>query len=895
MAPHGMRMHVISHTHWDREWYLPFERFRNRLVHLIDNLLDLLDRDPEFRCFHLDAQTIVLEDYLEIRPERKARLAERIRQGRIHVGPWYVQNDEFLCSGEATVRNLLEGTRIAAEFGCRDWVGYVPDQFGNLAQLPQIFRGFGLDTVLFGRGWSRAPDEPVEFFWEAPSGDRLLAVFMPLWYNNAQRLPANPAKLYALLRDRLERLAPITPSRQLLLMNGVDHLEAQENLSAVLASIRKSWKLPPVLHSTLPEYFAQVKRRARGLKRIRRELRDGPDPAILNGTLSSRPALKQANQRCEMLLERWLEPFAWIAAAEGLLDYPADRLRYLWKKLLKNHPHDSICGCGDDPMHRDNAVRFRQVEELGEDVLGERLEALALAATPAGSVGARDYKLAVFNPSPFPRSEMVSAAVDLFAEDGTGVPVLRDPRGRMLPLRITAEERLNKRFLSPVNLPGAKPVRRLRLVFPAARVPALGYAVYSLQLREENPREIAARGGGDGNHSMENPYLAVRIKADGSLVLRDKAGRAVWKHQHVFTDEGDAGDLYNFVPVDGDAPVSTRGRLARIRCLEKNELRAVFETSWSLPLPRALNFRKNRRRHKKKTCRITSRLVLNADEPFLRVHTTIENRVRDHRLRVVFPAPPGSVSSVSDCPFDVVERPGTPPAEWGRRVNVNPMRTFAAADNGRQGLAILARGIYAHELTPDGALALTLVRATGRITAGDANCPTEGRRTEDSQLLGRLEFDYAIFPFLGSWQEADLPARAERFSLPLRAVGLPVDSNRLEGGRPWAPEELMEYAVRPRPGAGAKFPAAGSFLNLGNDRVLLSAMKKSERGDSLLVRLFNPTRKTRACTVRASRPVERCRVLRLDETPLRRLPVSEGVVRVRLRPKQILTLALDFA
>ena len=124
---------VISHTHWDREWYKPFEQFRMQLADLINNLLGILEKYPEY-IFHLDAQTIVLEDYLEIYPEKREELSKWIKQGNILVGPWYLQNDFYLTSGEATVRNLIEGHRIAESFGACADAGYAPDQFGNISQ-----------------------------------------------------------------------------------------------------------------------------------------------------------------------------------------------------------------------------------------------------------------------------------------------------------------------------------------------------------------------------------------------------------------------------------------------------------------------------------------------------------------------------------------------------------------------------------------------------------------------------------------------------------------------------------------------------------------------------------------------------------------------------------------
>ena len=252
---------VISHTHWDREWYMSFEKFRIKLVELIDNLLEILEEYPGY-IFHLDAQTIVLEDYLEIRPWRRDVLKKYIKQGSILVGPWYVQNDFYLTSGEATVRNLLAGIRLADEMGKCEKIGYAPDQFGLMSSLPQILKGFGIDNCIFGRGyadaifWNKPVDEfkkivpPSEFIWEGSDGSRVLAVHMSYWYNNAQRFSGDltkSARLLEMIENNFEGIA-LTP--YLLLMNGVDHLKAQDNLLPILEKLKAS--LPEGKRSNRP-------------------------------------------------------------------------------------------------------------------------------------------------------------------------------------------------------------------------------------------------------------------------------------------------------------------------------------------------------------------------------------------------------------------------------------------------------------------------------------------------------------------------------------------------------------------------------------------------------------------------------------------------------------------
>ena len=259
---------LISHTHWDREWYLPFENFRMRLVDLIDNLLDILKEDKEYR-FHLDAQTIVLEDYLAIRPLKKRELEDHIRHGRILVGPWYVQNDFHLTDGEATVRNLMIGTEMAGEFGASMPIGYAADQFGLISQLPQILYKAGLRDCVFGRGFDRGT---TEFFWETEDGSKVLCEHMRFWYNNAQRLSPDPEGALNLVRNCGRNCtAANCATGNYLLMNGVDHLEAQEDLTEIMDKVRPMLdEDEEIFQDTLPRIHAETAPRSRG-KRHRAE------------------------------------------------------------------------------------------------------------------------------------------------------------------------------------------------------------------------------------------------------------------------------------------------------------------------------------------------------------------------------------------------------------------------------------------------------------------------------------------------------------------------------------------------------------------------------------------------------------------------------------------------
>src|SRR5580765_455329 len=419
-------IHVVSHTHWDREWYLTYEQFRFRLVALVDRLLDLLDADPSYKHFHLDGQTIVLEDYLEIRPEQETRLRQAIADGRILIGPWYVMPDEFLVSGESLVRNLLRGHRISREFGTPMPVGYLPDLFGHVGQMPQIWRQFGLDNTILWRGFGGAH---AEYWWDAPDGSRLLMMHLPPeGYCNATRIVFDPGAMMARAKEKVEFERGRTRTGQALLMNGVDHVEPHTAIPTLIAQLSA---IPGqhARHSTLPDYVAAVRTAVETerppLATIVGELRSGTDYAnLLPGVLSARVYLKQRNAHVQTLLESYAEPLSVFAshlassplapshpAPLTFFSYPSGQLRHAWKTLLQNHPHDSICGCSIDAVHEENMTRFARARQVGDAVVDVALDAIADSVPTPAMPGI--IRAVVVNTDAIECARVVDAFIDL--------------------------------------------------------------------------------------------------------------------------------------------------------------------------------------------------------------------------------------------------------------------------------------------------------------------------------------------------------------------------------------------------------------------------------------------------------------------------------------------------
>jgi membrane-associated phospholipid phosphatase len=369
------RAFVVPHTHWDREWYERFEGYRARLIPMVSKLLDLLERDSAFRSFTFDGHSIWAEDYLEKRPADRSRIEALVRAERLFIGPWYVLADNLLVSGESLLRNFQEGLRVSASFGRAMRVGYVADPFGHPAQTPQLLRGFGYGSYVFSRGVGDEGERVgAEFRWQGPSGDSVLATHLVDHYSGGLQLVGDvaetPQALRARVRSRLGRMLDVTTAyangSALLFMVGDDHVDAYARLPEAVAAWDELLPNVDARITSLEEYEAAMAQ-PRGL--VVGEMVRGRYRPILRGVNSTRVWIKQENAACERLLLERCEPLDALTGGAA-----RDEVRSLWRTLLQNHPHDSICGCSIDDVHDvDMAPRFARVRGDGQ-ALAARLE-----------------------------------------------------------------------------------------------------------------------------------------------------------------------------------------------------------------------------------------------------------------------------------------------------------------------------------------------------------------------------------------------------------------------------------------------------------------------------------------------------------------------------------------
>ncbi|GAA4981767.1 glycoside hydrolase family 38 C-terminal domain-containing protein [Kitasatospora paranensis] len=745
--PTTVDCHVVTHVHWDREWYRPFESFRARLVELAERICEELD-DGRMSTFHLDGQTIVLADIEALRPDLADRLAGHARAGRLTLGPWHVLADNQLVSGENLVRNLLTARRWGARVGALADVGYCPDTFGHPADLPRILNGFGMDMALVWRG---APAGLARFRWRSPDGSEVLAANQG--YHEAEVLWPG-ADGAAGRAQRMSDFAAAERGRATpgpwLLMNGGDHLAPSDPVGAIASVAAAADEQGVVLReSTLAGFFAEVRAAADrgGVPLVEGALRHRPGRLtfLLPGTLSARMYLKQANAAAQTALERWVEPLLALHAPEDAT--LAAELRHAWELLLRNSPHDSICGCSVDEVHRENEVRFERVGQTAGHLVGRALGAAGLDTRLYGDPEVERARFVVLNPHPDTFTGPVT--VEVRTAPGRHPAAVHGPNGARVPFEaeVVGEETAFEADLD--LLPDSRPVLVHRLRLLAADVPALGSAVHTVVLGGE-PAPHAAAVLEDGVATLDLPDGSVlAAAADASLTLHLPDGTSM-PGLATLRDEGDRGDTYNFDPVPHDTPLTPRLTCARRRT---SPVRTVLELSAVLDLPAGLAPDRAARGTRTTPVPLTITVERWSGQDPLNWTLSLDNTADDHRLRVHFPTPtptptpdptsdsgPGARWWTADTHYSLIDHPVGPdlgplPTERAHEAEHGcaPVQSVAAIGHGPHRIAVAAAGLpertgIAADASPSGhdELVITLLRSVGWLSRFDLTTRTTG-------------------------------------------------------------------------------------------------------------------------------------------------------------------------
>ncbi|MEU7739683.1 alpha-mannosidase [Nonomuraea sp. NPDC049158] len=884
---------VVPHTHWDREWYEPFQRFRLRLVALLDEVLDTMEREPDYH-FTLDGQLACVDDYLEVRPENRDRIAALVESGRLAVGPWQILLDEFLCSGENIVRNLELGMNRADKLGGAMPVGYLPDMFGHTAQMPQILRRAGLLHACVYRG---VPSSVVTdaFAWVAPDGTALRTQYLPAGgYGNGAHLFEDPAHLPERAAEFTERMREWHgPEGALLAMYGTDHSAPVRGLPGMVADIGARM-------DTLSGYIGAYSGDVEGLPRVSGELRSHARANILPGVISVRAHVKQAMGRAERMVERYAEPLATLWGG----DWPGRFLDMAWWRLVDASGHDSVTGCGVDDTAQQVAARIAEAEHLGQAVR-DMVTARLSAAVPSDGV-------LVVNPTPATRRGVV--LVDVAGRDP-----LVDPTGARVPaqtleyaptLLLDAEmdpataltfihgtelygqhitgwsvddgtltftvARESATAFNVAQLRGALDgVTRVRIVAEARRTVAALVETPPLGRTSIRPASGASSavsapvvGVRAEERALDNGLLRVEVAADGTLALTGADGITLTGAGRI-VDGGDVGDTYNYAPPAEDRIVSDPVSV-ELTPVCSGPLVAAFDVRRTYRWPAAgqgiegtPEIPAAARTEATEDIVVDTRVELRAGEPYVRLHVSFDNRCSDHRVRLHVPLPTRAAASHAEGQFAVVTRGLSSEGGCGEE----PLPTFPASGwVAAGGVAALLEHVTEYELVDDGAeLALTLLRSVGYLSRNLHVMRPEPAGpqlpTPAAQSRGLRSVSLALMPYGESW--AAVPPAAETFRHDLLAV----------------------------PGTGdpsLALPPAASGLSVTGDGVVMTSLRVRDGRHELRVVAYSetPTNAIISGTFTQARHAD------LRGRPGDPIPVSSGTVHLPLRPWEIATIQL---
>ncbi|MHA1979280.1 MAG: glycoside hydrolase family 38 N-terminal domain-containing protein [Candidatus Hodarchaeales archaeon] len=759
---------ITPHTHWDREWYLPFQKFRYMLVELVDKLLAIMKEDQEY-VFTFDGQTIVLEDYLEIRPEKRDELLGLIREKRIIVGPWYILPDIWLVGQETLIRNLEYSYDIAKDFKIPLMdIGYFPDSFGFSQAIPQLLGD--LTNLRAAMLWRGIPEEvsTVPFLWRGKNSSEtsILTIYLPFGYGNAASLPSV-----------IEQLQPFSPLPIYLLQNGTDHKfpdhqmaknlkevnfnDMELNLAVLPDFVDKLQELIGEENYQPPEYVG--------------ELRSTHRANLLSNTYSARIWIKQWNEKVEDLLIHYAEPistYSWFYLGKN---YPTSYMSQAWKWFLRNQPHDSICGCSSDETHEETKFRYSYAQTIAESLIESNLKefgktspqeevSTVLAYNPTNSSNlpmlveietqgenqfhsilskGSSYDIQTFEESRgevfnmtvgtfkfrtmmkmFPGRKIIDFYINKYElfDDGADTFEIRllvgdSPVGSLDTdeLKSSVEEAAESGKYKRFHLIVSKDI--IRTLYAMVPLQAWGFTKLELSSSQKEIQDISLIVT---QNSVSNRFYELKFNKDGSFDLNDKQTETSYKRLHTFEDWGDRGDEYTFGRLEPEyVKITNVKREVKISGPIFSDIQQVGY----LEIYKEMDSSR-KKRVGKETIKVSSNFRFYRDIGRIDVTTKLRNTAKDHRLRISFNLPFKTEYTITSTHFGNIKRLGEAvinESDLEVATGIQPQKKYIRVEDpmGPSALTLLNYGLPEIELVDGKVLALTLIRSVGWLSQSE--------------------------------------------------------------------------------------------------------------------------------------------------------------------------------
>ncbi|WP_040203545.1 mannosylglycerate hydrolase [Neobacillus jeddahensis] len=864
------KVHIVPHMHWDREWYFSTEESRILLVNNMEEILEMLENNPDYPYYVLDGQTSILEDYFAVKPENKERVKRLVQAGKLIIGPWYTQTDEMVIGGESIVRNLLYGLKDCEEFGQAMKIGYLPDSFGQSAQMPQILNGFDIHYSIFWRGTSeRHGTDKTEFHWESEDGSKVLVQLFPLGYAIGKYLPEDEEQLQARIDKYFTVLDRGATTEHIILPNGHDQMPIQQNIFTIIEKLKRLYPDREFFLSKYENVFSEIEKN-QALPTIQGEFLDGKYMRVHRSIFSTRMDIKAANARIENKLTNVLEPLASIAYSLDF-EYHHGLIELIWKEIMKNHAHDSIGCCCSDKVHREIMNRFFLAEEKTDQLI----EHYKRKITDSIQTDRTEDRLTAFNLLPYERNEVVTTTVITKLPSFT----LEDGAGTTIPFEVLEKVELDPGLIDRqiVHYGNYDPFFQYTIQLQTT-IPAMGYQTFFIVNAENAMSHTIVK-----KDVVETDYYAVSVNPNGTLNIWDKVLEKEFNQVLLLENGGDDGDEYDFSPLLNEQLIYSDKVEADVKIIQ-NQYSAQLDIHVKLEVPGDLEKRKLKQVDR--FVEVDWKITIPNHQPIMKVEANIHNQAKDHRLRVLIPTGITSSFSVADNQFGSIKRDVHDAAmayweeeNWDERPDsIYPMLSFVGLSDENHGLCVLTNSSREFEIIgeQDDTIAITLFRSVG-VLGKEEMLRRPGRPsgiklpTPDSQMIGGLKLDFALTTHIGATTTAaaKVGRTAKEFTTPIQTYN-----------------KIPYNAMKLNP-AGVSTPLQFSLLEETCPSTVLSTLKKAETEDRLVLRFFNPTAEEQQADFNIKGSSEQAHEANLNEKNLAPIEQQNGSFSLTIKPNQV--------
>lgn len=867
------KVHIVPHMHWDREWYFSTEESRILLVNNMKEIMDMLENNPDYPYFVMDGQTAILEDYLAVKPQDKERIKKLVEEGKLIIGPWYTQTDEMVVGGESIVRNLLYGIKDCGEFGDYMKIGYLPDSFGQSAQMPQILNGFDIKHSMFWRGCSeRKGTGKTEFNWTSDDGSEVVVQMLPLGYAIGKYLPTD----IDALKKRMEKYFPVldrgATTEHEILPNGHDQMPVQKNIFNVIEKLKELYPDREFFLSRYENIFEELEKES-NRDTISGEFLDGKYMRVHRSIFSTRMDIKAANARIESKITNILEPLASIAYSLGF-EYHHGLIELIWKEIMKNHAHDSIGCCCSDKVHKEIMNRFL----LAEEKVDRLIEFYKRKITDAISCEKALDKLTIFNLMPYEREEIIRAQIITKMKSFEMV----NDEDIKLDFQVIHKEEIDAGLIDRqiVHYGNYDPFMIYTIEFKDI-VPAMGYKTYLIK-----ESEFMIEKEYEAVNKIDNDFYEIEVNENGTLKILDKKINKTFDNVLLMENGGDEGDEYDFSPLVDEKLIFNTHVKAEYS-IKKNKFNNEIKISYRLDLPKNIESRKNNNIDGYVDFNIS--INVPNDKARIDIVFDIDNQACDHRIRTYIPTNIASKFSVSDNQFGYIKRDVHDEAMdiwekegWDERPDsIYPMLTFVGLSDDKHGVAVLTNSTREFEIVGEkfNTIAITLFRSVGFL-GKEEMIRRPGRPsgiklpTPDSQLIGNITIDFAIATHEKSTLEANVANMAKQYLTPM------VTYNKM----PYNAMKLNDSEV--------STPYSYSLLKQCDENLVLSVIKKSEKEEGLIIRMYNPNEYEESTNLLFNRSIKEAVKANLNERKIEKINIEDSSIKVKCRKNQVQTILI---